>query len=249
MLGYLTATENGYRIKVYEPFDPTRSRISWGNRKTGFPSINFLAGNKIHPYDGAKFDVIIDWFYDTLNWSVCGTCPCDCPGCYAKKMTRYPNVFYMYAMNTYEIMQDPIRFWELVKAEIKRHTKKLARRKNTIRIDDSGDIVSLLSMTGIIDMAKTFRNITFYGYTEMHDYADILNEEPNINFHKSRFDSYSETDGEKGNCYVDTGKDPRIKAMRHCPAIDEYGRKTGKPCIGCGICPYTELSLAITFHK
>ena len=248
MLGYITVTENGYRVKVYKPFDPSRSRISWGNRKTGFPSVNFLAGNMVHPYDGAKFRKIVEWFFDNLNWTVSGTCPCDCHGCYAKKMTRYPNVFYMYSMNTYEIMTDPIRFWSLVKAEIKKHTKKLAKRKNTIRIDDSGDIVNLISMTGIIDMARTFRNITFYGYTEKHDIADILNKEKNVNFHKSHFDKFLESDGDRGNCYVDTGNDDRITAMRHCPAIDRNGKKTGKSCIECGICPYTTCNIAITFH-
>ena len=239
--------KSGKTVKAYKPFDPNRPRISFGNRKTGFPSVNFLAGNSIHPYDGARFSEIIEWFMIVLGWNICGTCPCDCKGCYAKKITRYANAFYMYAMNTYEMTTDPKLFWCLVAADIDRHKKAIANRGNIIRIDDSGDLYSLENVLAIMDFVREFSEIRFYGYTEFHAWAEMLNTIGNVNFRKSHFTEYVATSGH-GNAFVDNGTDERIMKMVHCPAIDKAGKKTGKTCNKCNICPLSDCDICFTLH-
>ena len=57
-----------------------RNRVSKGNSKTGFKSINLLAGDRESEYNGYMP-------HDTTT-KVCGSCTGNCPGCYAKKRTR-----------------------------------------------------------------------------------------------------------------------------------------------------------------
>ena len=245
----IKAKKSDKRYNVMDLFSPDRDRVYFGNGKTHFPAIgNTLAGNII--YDGAIPENVVNGFNDH-NVKLVGTCPCNCVGCYAKKGTRYVSVAIAYILNTIELKLDPDRYWSLVAASIRKHIKKIANMGDIIRVNDSGDLYSLENVVAFEKhILKAFPNITFYGYSEFHSFADYLNENnENVVFWKSRFTTAGSG---YGYTYVDNHKDNRIMEMLHCPAITKDGKRTGKKCNECLLCTKKELlkklSLAFTMH-
>ena len=231
---------------VYIPFSEKRERVYFGNGKTFFPSIgNFIAGNGM--YTGLIPDCIkaCNEIMDDMKKEI-GTCPCNCPGCYAKNCTMYINTFLAYYQNTIEMKEDPDRYWKMVAKNIRRRIRKIRNKGGLIRVNDSGDLYSIENVIALRDnVIREFPDLIFYGYSEFHLFADILNECENAVFWKSDFTNFKP--GTVGHTFVDDGTNTNIINMVHCPAIDENGNKTGKKCNECLICTKKALIEKISF--
>lgn len=243
-----SATGNA-SYKMYVPFSTSRPRLYWGNSKTHYPAIgNFLRGNGHYTGSIPKCVLANDVIMGILE-TITGTCPVDCNGCYAGKLTMYPSVFLAYLQNTIEIKEDPDRFWKMVADDIRKHYKKIMRKGGIVRINDSGDLYSLENVIALRDnVIRMFPELIFYGYTEYHFYANLLNIEPNAVIWKSRFQTLGSGNG---YTYVDDA-DPNMANLPHCPAIDPITRKsTGHKCNHCGMCANKELliKMVLCFWK
>lgn len=240
----LVSVSGNKQYNMYNEFSESRSRLYWGNSKTHYPAIgNSLRGSGHYTGSIPKCALANDAMMEILE-TITGTCPVDCDGCYAGKLTMYPSVFLAYLQNTIEIKKDPDRFWKMTADDIRKHYKKIMRKGGIVRIDDSGDLDSLENTIALRDnVIRVFPEIIFYGYSEYHFYADLLNLEPNAVIWKSRFQTIGSGNG---YTYVDDG-DPNMANLPHCPAIDAITRKsTGHKCNHCGMCANKELLLALS---
>ena len=114
-------------------------KISVSNSKTGIPSFNTLAGTGIYNGCTPRTERALDAFKAAgidLNDLPGATCDCDCPGCYAKKLTRYTAVFISYVKNTWIARNAPEKIENAVNGFIK------AKQPDKFRIHDSGDFFS-----------------------------------------------------------------------------------------------------------
>lgn len=210
-----------------------RNRVSKGNSKTGFKSINLLAGDRESEYSG--------YMPHDITEKVCGSCTGNCPGCYAKKLTRYSNVYRMYASNTIEALYNPVKFWELVEQELY-YTKTGKPKKNpvkVVRIHDSGDLISYDYYVALVAFVKRHPETIFYTYTKEADILKTygLNNIPkNLTINCSPWPGYCEPIGDLPQFIYDDGSDPGLVTMRHCPAVDKNGNRTGITCKQCGHC-------------
>lgn len=236
----------------YSMFSDERERLYFGNHKTYFPSIgNTLPGNG--SYTGSIPECIkrCEEIMRDLLSEIC-TCPCNCNGCYAKKLTMYPSVFLAYYQNTLEMRENPDLYWKKVAKNIRRRIRKIRNKGGIIRVNDAGDFLNLQNVLAFRDnILKEFPDLIFYGYTEYHMFADILNEFDNAVFWKSDYTNYIEN--MIGHAFVDDPEHPipEIQNMKHCPAIDSNGNKTGIPCNECKMCTKKELlnKICFAFHK
>lgn len=212
----------------------TRNRVSRGNSKTGYPSINLLAGDRGSTYDGATPETF-------KGATVCGSCTGNCPGCYAKRLTRYDNVYRMYASNTIEATTAPKAFFKLVECELyftktgkpKRHPAPI------VRVHDSGDIVSARYFEELCAFVRRHPETRFYTYSKE---ADILtgygldNIPDNLKISCSPWEGYCAPIGNLPQFIYDNGSDPKLAKLPHCPAVSKDGHRTGITCKQCGHC-------------
>lgn len=227
---YINA-KTGNTAAVPELWNPDRRRCSYSNEKTGgIPSVSILAGSINANYSGA-----IPWNLKTA-FNVCGTCSADCPGCYAKKLTRYPDKYIQLALNTIEAKTDPVRFFELVEKELFRDPWTDPR---VVRLHDSGEFFSIEYFSAAMDFINRHPGTVFGTYSKE---AEIINEyginnlPANLCLSCSPWKGYCEPIGDLPQFIYDDGTDPEIAALKHCPAVDKNGKKTGVHCMQCKHC-------------
>lgn len=210
--------------------------ISTGNEKTGIPSFNLLAGSCAHAYDGAS----------GLGICPCaGACNCDCPGCYAKKCTRFPAVFARYLVNTETARTDPDACARAVVEWVRRKRKK----PRFFRLHDSGDFVSLEYMESMDRAAQEIaaQGVTMYTYTKRIDLVKEFIKKhgraPAFTLNLSTWPGIVEAaDLAAAGLLMfprfeyDDGTRPELASVHHCPAVDAQGNRTGTPCKDCGRC-------------
>ena len=203
--------------------------ITKGNGKTRIKSFNLLAGNRAHAYDGAA--------KAELRAPVCGTCSADCPGCYAKKCTRFDNVYMAYLRNTISAKRDA----RGTVAEVE--TQLFGGRKHApqyFRIHDSGDFFSLEYFTAWAELAKRHPETRFYAYTKEADIVNaygVDNLPDNFTLLCSPWAGYCDAIADLPQFIYDDGSNPEIAKLPHCPAVDKNGKRTGVTCAQCGYCP------------
>lgn len=205
--------------------------ISTGNTKTGISSFNLLAGDKAHAYNGATPK---NARAELLN--VCGTCTGNCPGCYAKAMTRYINVYNAYAENTLQAMNDPFG----TVAEIESKLYGGATLPRYFRIHDSGDFFSLEYFTAWVELAKRHPETIFYAYTKEAEIVTaygVDNLPDNFTLLCSPWEGVADPIADLPQFIYDNGSNPEIAKLPHCPAVDKEGHRTGVTCIQCKACP------------
>ena len=226
--------KSGTTHYLYDMWETTRKRCSYTNEKTGFPSVNLLAGDMNKIYDGCVPGGLKDYFK-----LISGTCPCNCPGCYAKKITRNYEPAIKFAANTIEAKTDPEKFWYLVDRELYEWNRFVIYK--IVRIHDSGDYFSDDYFRYGMKFIKSHRETTrFYGYTKADEIVDnygIGNIPDNMNLLCSPWGDISKPIGNLPQFIYDDGSDPDLVKIPHCPAIDSRGKKTGVQCKDCCWCP------------
>lgn len=205
--------------------------ITKGNTKTRIPSFNLLAGDKMHAYSGAAKSEL------KANINVCGTCSGDCPGCYAKRSTRFDNVFIAYARNTISAYTDPAGTIAEIETQLYSGRKKAP---HYFRIHDSGDFFAIDYFCEWVAMATRHPETKFYCYTKE---AEIINAYGADNLPKnftvlcSPWPGVCEPIADLPQFIYDNGTDAEIAKLPHCPAVDKNGKRTGVTCAQCGYCP------------
>lgn len=215
-----------------------RIHISAGNTKTRIKSFNLLAGAMVSLYSGAIPAVCRDI---ALKLGVCGTCNGDCPGCYAKRLTRYPAVFNAYLENTLLCMQDPAAALAAVERELY-FTATGKPRKNppkVFRIHDSGDFFSLEYFAAWCDLIRRHPETRFGAYTKAADIVYVYgldNLPANLSLQCSPWEGYCKPIGDLPQFCYDDGTIPAYANLPHCPAVDKHGNRTGVTCNKCLHC-------------
>lgn len=202
--------------------------ITRGNKKTRIKSFNLLAGKGA--YNGA--------LPGKLRGVVCfGTCAHNCPGCYAKKSTRYDNVFLAYLDNTLNAVNDPRGTVAAVERQLYGGRKKAPQY---FRIHDSGDFFSFKYFCAWAEMIARHPETIFYAYTKSNNIIiryGVDNLPANFTILCSPWAGISEPIADLPQFIYDDGTDAETAKLPHCPAVDKNGRRTGITCNQCGACP------------
>ena len=157
---YKYADKGGKVHVIADLWNVERSRVSYGNGKTGIPSVNLLGGDRETVYGGYIPEPLKE--YVKRN-NICGSCSGTCPGCYAMKMTRYPEVIDQMVVNTIEARLNPVRFWELVERELESLPGGFPE---VVRIHGSGDFISYDYFVAAMDFVKRHPATRFGAYTK-----------------------------------------------------------------------------------
>lgn len=227
--------KSGKQHFIPDLWDPKRSRVSYGNEKTGIPSINLLAGDKNSEYDGS-FPAVLKEAFDEMGAKVCGTCSGNCPGCYAKKITRNIDPAIKYTLNTLEAMEDPERFIRLCEKEL--YSNPIITYK-VIRIHDSGDFFDDRYYKAVMDFKKRHPETIFGAYTKEQKICEnygLENIPETFSLSCSPWKDHCNPIGDLPQFIYDDGSDPEIAKLHHCPAVDKNGKRTGVQCKDCLHC-------------
>lgn len=217
--------------------------ISMDNEKTGIPSFNLLAGSMNKQYNGAipktarHEEKAAGRGLEGVT--ACGTCNGDCPGCYAKKMTRYSDVYLNYLENTLAVKTD-------LKGSFEEIEKQLFSNPifypAVVRVHDSGDFFSLEYYTEWMELAKRHPFTKFGAYTKAAEIVNaygIENIPENFTIQCSPWEGHCEPIGDLPQFIYDDGSNPEIAKLPHCPAVDKNGKRTGVQCKDCLYCYFT----------
>ena len=211
-------------------WDETRQRCSAWNSKTGIVSVSFLAGAGI--YDG-KTPECLKGVLEPIN----GTCNCNCDGCYAKDMTRIPEIFIKFYLNTLEMRENPARFLALVEKELfGGHPLTWPR---VVRFHDSGDIDNPDYLADMLSFIERHPAVTVGTYTKRDDIVtpEIIDALPeNLTLSCSPWKDIAGPIGDLPQFIWDDGSDPEIAKLPHCPAVKKDGTRTGVKCCQCLHC-------------
>lgn len=217
-------------------WDKNRERCSFDNSKTGIASFNLLAGDMSAVYDG-YFPAVLK----EILPPVCGTCPGNCPGCYAKKITRNIIPAIKLTLNTIECILDPVRFIALIENELFTGNPFLDPR--IVRVHDSGDFFSLEYLEAVAGMIRRHPGTRFGSYTKEEETAQRfgLDRIPdNFTLSCSPWEGHCNPIGDLPQFIYDAGDDPEISSLPHCPAVDKNGHRTGIHCADCLHCYFAK---------
>ena len=223
-------TADGKKHRIPRLWDPDRQRTSAANSKTGIISISFLAG-------AGAYAGYIPAVLKKLMPSLTGTCNCNCPGCYAKVMTRLPETYVKFYLNTIEMRLDPARFLALCEKEI--YTGNVLTAPRVVRFHDSGDIDNAEYLKEMLAFIARHPETRFGTYTKRDDIVtpEIIETLPtNLTLSCSPWKDISKPIGNLPQFIYDDGTDPEIAKLPHCPAVDKNGKRTKVKCCQCLHC-------------
>lgn len=226
-------------FSIYGIWNPRRRRVSFGNSKTGIPSISTLAGTG--PYNGA-FPLYLKPLLSYFGAYSCPSCNCDCPGCYAKTMTRFPAVAMQMLLNTIECHINPARFYALCMEELDNVNAMLVNPYTVIRIHDSGDFMSAAEYETIVNLCHDRPGMTFGTYTKRYDVVAPYGRDyipANMVMSCSPWKNICGPLWDLQQFIWDDHTDAEIMALPHCPAVARNGARTGVTCRQCMHC-YTK---------
>ena len=212
--------------------------ISKDNGKTGIWSFNLLAGDKNHAYNGSKpaTPAALEKYAARGTDTACaGTCSGDCPGCYAKAMTRYTDVFTNMVDNTVSARRVPVA----TVAAIEKELYSGAVVPGIFRIHDSGDFFSYEYFAAWCAMIARHPETKFGAYTKENAIVEkygIDNLPANFSLQCSPWPGHCDPIGDLPQFCYDDGSNPELASLPHCPAVDAHGKRTGVQCINCRHC-------------
>lgn len=141
-----------------------RDRAGYTNKKTGCPTMSTMPGDEssLAYYAPAS---LLEKYADLISACAghCTTCGKKCPGCYAMALKAYPDVFEKYLLNTIEIWLDPVKFYELLEAEL---FSDAWTAPEEVRIHEGGEFVSMADFWAFVDMAARHESTRFFGYSK-----------------------------------------------------------------------------------
>ena len=231
----ITFKDGGNRShKVPQPWDETRTRCSYSNGKTGIPSVSFLAGDSRAAYDGS-FPAVIRPLFE----GVTGTCNSNCPGCYAKAITRNIEPAIKYTLNTIEMKENPERFVSLVEREL--FTGNPLQSPRVVRLHDSGEIYSVEYWRAVLAMINRHPETRFGTYTKAADVVTACGVSrddlpQNLVMSCSPWEGHCAPIADLPQFIYDDGTKPELEKLPHCPAVNKDGHRTGVTCAECLHC-------------
>lgn len=212
-----TKTATGYPVHV-----------STDNSKTGIWSFNLLAGANTHKYDGLRPR-------SCAETALPGTCSQDCPGCYAKNMTRYAGCYNNYCDNTAAALNDPAGTVRAVEQLIFGGILV----PSVFRWHDSGDFPSIEYFAEVCECARRHPNTSFGAYTKRADIVlayGVDNIPENLSLQCSPWRGCCDPIADLPQFCFDDGSDISLRDLPHCPAVDCHGSRTGIRCCDCLHC-------------
>lgn len=218
--------KNGEKVNIF---------VSHDNSKTGIDSYNLLAGDREGEYTGYKNRELFDELKEKYGCTICGTCSGNCPGCYAKKMTRFPDVLRHDVENTIAVIEDPKKAVEELETVIFGNGKS----PEFFRLHDSGDFYSYDYFYYVIKMIERHPETRFGAYTKESEIVNrygIENLPENLSLQCSPWPGYCDPIGNLPQFIYDNGTDPEIAKLPHCPAVNKEGHRTGIQCKDCLYC-------------
>lgn len=236
----VTFKDGGNRAHtVPQPWDTSRTRCSYSNGKTGIPSVSFLAGDYRTAYDGS-FPTVLKPMFE----GVTGTCSANCPGCYAKAITRNIEPAIKYALNTIEMKENPEKFVSLIEKEL--FTGNPLQAPRVVRLHDSGEIYSVAYWRAVVAMIRRHPETIFGTYTKAADIVTACGVSEN-DLPRNLAISCSPWITAEGETLCapiadlpqfiyDDGTNPETAQLPHCPAVDKNGHRTGVTCSQCLHC-------------
>lgn len=208
--------------KLISPIGPICELLKDGNTKTGKAVYTFslLPGTR---------DFTID--INGTEYTVKGTCGCDCVGCYAGK-GRYETdtVIRSMTINTYLVNYYP----DFVKAAISAQLDIIGRGE--IRIHAAGDFNTADPDTYAHmwrEIAETKTTFRFWTYTKVRKYEGLFDGLKNANIVKSIIPRVGFN---FGHCDYIMSAYYALKAMGKRVYICKCGFDKEQHCEGCGVC-------------
>lgn len=141
-----------------------RQRAGYSNSKVGAPTISTMPGNEASlTYNAAS--CVLDELADLVSACAghCTTCGKHCPGCYAMALKAYPDVMRKYLLNTIELWLDPVRFYELLEAEL---FADPWTAPDEVRIHEAGEFVGQADIDAFMAFAARHESTRFFGYSK-----------------------------------------------------------------------------------
>lgn len=225
--------------------------VSHDNSKTGIDSFNLLAGDVRQMYNGAtpKTENALATYASRgiIPENCTGTCGQNCPGCYAKRMTRYTMTFVHAAENTFFVKLDPAAAVHALEVAIYAD----GNAPELFRVHDTGDFMidvdgngqpgekSFIYFSEMCEMMKRHPETHFGAYTKCNALVyryGVDNLPVNFSLQCSPWAGVSEPIADLPQFIYDDGSNPEISALPHCPAVDCHGHRTGIQCKTCGYC-------------
>lgn len=221
-----------YKIKITDDSVPS---VSQGNSKLGRDiwTFNLLPGDE----EGLSTK-------DKFLTDVMGTCHGCCDGCkkacYAVNDTKryHTSVVPAVVKNTLMIRKDAFGTLQKVRDILMKNRAKVCR------LHSSGEFDSYAHMKAAFRLADENPWIQFYFYTKRFEWVSKIVHERNGRPPDNLVVNISEWHGNTENYDLrglnrfvyDDHTDPEVMALKHCPAVDSKGHKTGVTCSQCGIC-------------
>lgn len=225
---------------VHGLWSPARRRVSFGNGKTGLPSVSTLAGTGC--YNGA-FPLYLKPLLSYFGGFAVASCNSDCPGCYAKTMTRFPSVAMQLLMNTIECRINPDRFYAMAMHEIDCYNLLAVTPETVIRIHDSGDFMTPAEYMTVVRLCHSRPAWTFGTYTKRYDIVAPYGRDyipDNLVMSCSPWKDICGALWDLQQFIWDDHTSADIMALPHCPAVNRDGsRRKGVTCKKCMHC-YTK---------
>lgn len=222
---------NGKQIKAPE-FGFIPPLLVNGNEKIGHGCYHFstLPTNQ-------EFKVIING----KEYIVRGTCPCNCPGCYATKGNyNYPDIKVSLAIRTILLRQYPDFVERAIKAQIK------ADKVEQLRIHASGDFDTENKEKPEADIwrniGRKYPNVKIWSYTKVKTAETAFDDINNINIVKSVIPGCGFNFGHV-DYIIDTFK--KLKANNKQVYICRCGIDKNQHCVNCTGCSKNEYVLFV----
>lgn len=214
-----------------------RLHIIAGNSKTGLiPYFSINPGQGFLMIENPKSK-----HYGECVGNMPGTCAGVCNGCqgdcYACRDCKRHNNSAGQACNdnTYLAMREPARLAEMLRAWLNLNEPRY------FRIHEAGEFFSYRYFLMWIEIIKATPETRFYFYTKHSDflkrYSDECGELPgNCSALVSIWHDTVENPTGAAEFIYDDGSEEYVKYIKHCPAVDANGRKTGVTCAKCKMC-------------
>ena len=172
-----------------------------------------------------------------MSFDVMGTCPCNCPGCYAMTGNyRYESTVKSLAVKTILAREYPEFTRRAIMAQIK------ADNIQFIRIHASGDFFSSEYVQLWKDIANAFPGVTFWTYTKNRDAENAFNDIANTNIVKSVIPGKGFN---FGHCDYILSCYEYLKNAGKSVYICRCGIDKNQPCTNCKGCSKNEYVLFI----
>lgn len=217
--------------KIASPIGLISELLKEGNGKTGKQVYTFSMLPGTGEYTFEK---------DNVQYTVKGTCACDCNGCYAKT-GRYncDNVITSMAVNTY-LVNNHIDF---VKACIMAQLEYIGRGE--IRIHAAGDFKTVnpdLYANMWYEIAKKNNAFRFWTYTKIKQYESLFDTLKNANIVKSVIPGIGFN---FGTCEYIINAYYTLKELGKSVYICKCGIDKNQHCERCGVCATYEYVLFV----